>query len=475
MLLHALYDFYQRACREGLIQEPAFRTKHVRWIVPLTSAGELEGDGLIENPEPQKGGRVFKVPRTSRPKKGREAEFLSDELDAVFCLHPNPSKPKDKKMLEVKHSDFWRQIEEAYQATAHRGLEAVLKFHEIYPSPAFVQLEEQGGAAGWTVSLAGGGKSKLKAGGFTFRVNGQHLLDDEGVLHPYWREAYAQEQGKKEADARKGICLITGKTNVAVLKSHLPLIVGVPNTNQNRGYVVSAYDKSTWSYGLEQGWNAPVSVEAVEAYCNALNFLLDDKRHRVRVGDTVLCFWARGDEEATADFSAFLDDPQPEEVRAFLYAPLRGDARQAALREDQFYSVAFGGNVARVVVRHWMQTTVGRAVENFRRWFEDLNIVAQYPPRDEKFPPLAIRQLARATLRAAGGKAPKDEEIGAETATQLYRAALEALRRRSCWGGPCSNTSRQTWRRTVWRRSTIFRASRCSGWSSTATKRRVNR
>jgi hypothetical protein len=150
MLLHALYDFYQRACREGLIQEPAFRTKHVRWIVPLTSAGELEGDGLIENPEPQKGGRVFKVPRTSRPKKGREAEFLSDELDAVFCLHPNPSKPKDKKMLEVKHSDFWRQIEEAYQATAHRGLEAVLKFHEIYPSPAFVQLEEQGGAAGWT-------------------------------------------------------------------------------------------------------------------------------------------------------------------------------------------------------------------------------------------------------------------------------------------------------------------------------------
>lgn len=442
MLLQALYDFYRRACRDGLIESSAFVQKHVRWTIPLTAEGELEGPGLIENPEPKKGGRLFSVPRTSRPKvQGGVAEFLCDGLEAVFGLSPDPAQiePNEKKRrqqeanLRAKHANFWQLIEDASVKTQHPAFEAMLKFRSSCSSPpTFLRWGvgaggTEGNTENWWVKTAEGGETRLRADNFTFRVEGSHLLDEEEAVRPYWLKAYAGEQASKEESSDySGVCLVTGKADVPISDLHLPKIKRVPGATVMERTLVSFDKEAFTSYGLDKSYNAPVSVAAVEAYCNALNFLLADKRHSLRVGNTVLCFWARESDEATDVIADFFDAPQPEEVRKFMRAPLRGDGGHATPEEDQFYSVALAGNSGRVVMRHWMQTTVGQAVENFRRWFADLNVVAQYPPRDEKFPPLAIKQLARATVRAAsGGKGPKDDDVGAEAATQLYRAALE--------------------------------------------------
>jgi CRISPR-associated protein Csd1 len=131
-----------------------------------------------------------------------------------------------------------------------------------------------------------------------------------------------------------------------------------------------------------------------------------------------------------------LDNPQPESVRDFLNLPWAGVDRNL-LQHEQFYSVTLSGNAGRIVVRHWMQTTVAAARENLRQWFADLQM-ASYGnpavrekrtkkdqaedsgagPRRESPQPLALYSLTMTTVR-------DQQDMQSETLTQLYRAALE--------------------------------------------------
>lgn len=443
MLLQALYDFYQRACRDGLIEEAAFTKKYVRWTIPLKADGTLEGVGLIENPKLQKGGREFTVPRTGRPKgSGQVAEFLSGELEAVFGLDREPNaaagdlakRARIEANNKAKHEDFWQQIEEAAQETNSSALLALLRFRDqnvTNPQAAnssFLRWGlNQDGANDepcWWVKNSLGKEIKLGPDNFTFQVDGFLLLDDETVIRPHWRTTFIRETEAKEKDAVKGLCLVTGKNNVPILKSHLPKIKKVPGTKQAEVFLVSAYEDAFWSYGLEQGLNAPVSLEAVRAYCNALNFLLSNEKHRLKVGGTALCFWAKESEAINDLFAQLFEQPKPQAVRSFLATPFKGDADYTPLKEDQFYSVTLTGNAGRIIVRHWMQKTVEQAVKNFRLWFEHLQI-AEYRPIGDDEIPLSLKSLARTTLRITSDRKYKDEDLKTEIVTQLYRAALE--------------------------------------------------
>lgn len=440
MLLQALYDFYGRACRDGLIEDPAFNKKHIRWIIPLTAEGELEGVGLIENAEPKKDGRVFSVPRSGRPKNaGGVAEFLWDGLEGVFGLSPNPDviEPNEKKRerqqanLNAKYKDFWQQVESAFAEKTHPLLNALLKFREKSGStPSFLRwgldLESKNKEKSWWIKTSIGEEVKLKADNFTFQVDGILLLDDETTLRPYWRRRFSYEQSQKEADVEKGLCLVTGAMDAPILPTHLPKINGVPGATSTGALLVS-FDKDAFtSYGFDKSYNAPVSSSAVEAYCNALNFLISDKRHRLKIGGTVLCFWARESEDVNDLFARFFDQPRPEEIRSFLTTPFRGQSDHLSPDKEQFYSVTLSGNSGRIVVRHWMQTTVLQAIGNLKQWFEDLDIVT-YANRNDSgaSTPLALKNLARTTLRTSKDGKSKDEDLMAEPVSALYRAALE--------------------------------------------------
>jgi CRISPR-associated protein Csd1 len=207
------------------------------------------------------------------------------------------------------------------------------------------------------------------------------------------------------------------------MRSHRPLIKRVPGGKQQDRYLVSFEGESFTSYGQKKSYNAPVSVSAVEAYCHALNYLLSNKDHSFTIGDTVLCFWASETDEVTKGLSSLLNRPRPQSVRAFMKSPYIGDSDRAPLNQEDFYSVTLSGNAGRIVVRHWMQMTVKEAIENFKHWFEDLNIVTYGEIRgDSGASPLSILQLALTTVRSTKEREKKFEP---EMLTQLYRAALE--------------------------------------------------
>lgn len=446
MLLQALNEFYERATQgdNPLIDEPAFNPKAIRWIIPLNREGNLEGVGLLETPKEKNRHKEFKrAPRGTRPKNaGGVSEFLADGLAAVFGLEADPEttelnerkRARQAENLRAKHEDFWWQIRQAFETLDDERFAALLRFAERYLTPdetgrprvpPFLRWGRANEAdenenSGWWVKTLTGTEAKLGADNFTFQVDDEVLIESEAV-QDYWRQTFTAETEAKEGSATTGLCLVTGNTNAPIMATHLPKIGGVPGTTSTGALLVSFDKESFTSYGFDKSYNAPVSSAAVTAYANALNFLLRDRDHSLKIANTALCFWARQSEEVTRRMSRLLDRPRPEAVRDFLRSPFAGDADRASLKHDRFYSVTLGGNAGRVVVRHWMQTTVEQAVENFSRWFVDLDI-APYMTVSEKenetSPPLSLYRLAQATVREA-------KDLQPETTTQLYRAALE--------------------------------------------------
>ncbi len=444
MLLKLLYDL---ARSRRLLDDLAFSRKAVRWIIELDSEGNLLSAGLQATGD-DKRGKEFSCPQTIRPKvAGGVAEFLADGLTAVFGFDPDPeARMSEKKRVDrdannaAKHADFWRQIEEAKQATDHPGLKAALAFKRRM-SELLPRLLRWGKApdatadakSGWWLRTASGTEVKLGPDNFTFRVNGRLLLEDES-LRAHWRKVHAKEVKRAREAFPKGLCLISGQNSTPLALTHNPKIQGVPNTPAFGAAIVS-FDKPAFaSYGFDQSLNAPASDEAATAYCVALNWLLDRADHSLRLGQTTLCFWAQENEASSGLFARLLNRPDPQSVAQFIRSPWAGIERELA-RRDRFCAVTLAGNAGRIVVKHWLQVPLDQAVENFRQWFADLelfvpprpeaNAAKRRKPRDdsaasdkEAIPPLAIFRLACTTVRDA-------KDLPPDVPTQLYRAALE--------------------------------------------------
>jgi CRISPR-associated protein Csd1 len=435
MLLQALDEFYQRATRDGLLQEAAFANKYIRWQIPL----DLEGNvrlGLVETPETkdEKGKRQrheFSAPRSSRPKvAGGVAEFLWEGLEAVFNLKSDfdAVEPNEKKRAaqdanrQAKFDDFWRQIEECHAATDSPLLTALLKFRQQFQAagqPDFLRWGalKEGEKPCWLVTTATGGEEKFKADNFTFIVDDELLLGVE-ELREFWRGSYAQEIAAKTEGAETGVCLVSGREGVAISESHLPKLMSIPGASAMGASLVS-FDKDSFrSYGLEKSYNSPVSFQAVEGYTNALNFLVSNRNYHLRIGDTALCFWVKETQTINLMFANLLEMPTQNAVKSFMNKVYSGDPNLAPFDENKFYSVTLGGNAGRVVVRHWLQITVKQALKHFAEWFEDLRIIALRSHENDKIPPLNLFRLAACTVREA-------KDLRPEVPTQLYRCALE--------------------------------------------------
>jgi len=448
MLLKALSDF---AHSRGILDDLAFEDKPVRWIIPLDRDGNLAGSGLIETEKMGNRWKMFSAPCTSRYKAaGGIGEFLVDGLTAVFGLDMEPDKKLNEKQRRgrddnnaKKHGDFWRQIEVASSETQHGDLLAIHKARAsiVGGCDRFLRHGRKAGSENlrerqkWWVTCADGAEKPLGPDSFTFQVDGRLPLLDETVVRPHWRKVYNEEVASTTQEASLGVCLVTGDQCVPIAKTH-PKITGRPL--QSVGAAIVSFDKPSFtSYGFDQSLNAPVSIGAVAAYCNALTALLNKEDHSFVIGDTALCFWAKQSDDIGSFFAQMLRKPDPLQVATFLKSPFAGIDRGTA-RLEQFYSVTLCGNAGRIAVRHWMQSTVEEARENFAQWFRDLEL-AEIPmpqvrnrsrgrrgedtdslvaPDSDGTPPLAIFRLACATVRKA-------KDLRPEVAAQLYQAALE--------------------------------------------------
>lgn len=460
MLLSALYEY---AKRKDLLAEQGFEEAPVRWIIPLTADGRLIGLGPVDTATDElKRGKVYKVPATARPKTvGGVAEFLADGITGVFGIDPEPNEladatePKRARRLKNnkdKFDDFWGQVERAAGDPPTPLLKALLHFKNGLPwdrddpkaSPApflrwgLAKDKPAGDAqppAGkgkrakkttrrpkeekekWWVTCADGSERPLGNDKFTFEVGGVLVFGDPAVRR-WWSDCATRERDSERTGSRRGLCLVTGHEDVDIAATH-GAIQGVPGTLSTGAKIASYHEDAYRSFGFEQGQNGPVSIGARDGYAAALNHLLANEHHRLRIGETVAVWWTRDGEP---DFMRLLDAPTPDAVAELLVSPWAGRGAPPADGED-FFSVVLAGNNARIAVRHWLQQPVRAAIENLGRWFADLEIAPVGERRTDV--ELSLKSLALTTVPV--GVERRERRIRADVALPLYRAALEQL------------------------------------------------
>jgi len=387
----------------------------------------------------------FSCPQTTRAKNaGGVSEFLADGITAVFGLEndfdtfaknqDNPKWVADRvKNNNAKKDDFWRQIHGA--ATDNPILKACEVFIGKLGSSAPPFLHKVGNA--WKIKSANGMESTLGQAVFTFKVNGDLLLANDDIRR-WWREQHAAEIALTKGKSEKGLCIVTGRPDQPIAVTHGVKIKSVPG-GQPTGALLVSFDKSAFaSYGFEQSMNCPVSEDAATAYCTALNHIIQSRNSSLRLGNTLFCFWVEKSQKPQDFLMDLLNSADPLAIEEFMKSPWAGVERDVA-EKDTFVSVTLVGNAGRVVVKHWMQQTLLQAVENFRKWFEDLSVchiaVKSNPGKTSatgekttKSHPLSAYRLAAtmAPPKKKNGMMTSDmDKLQADVLSQLYRAALE--------------------------------------------------
>ncbi|PAW72371.1 MAG: type I-C CRISPR-associated protein Cas8c/Csd1 [Opitutia bacterium Tous-C4FEB] len=436
MLLKHLYDF---AVSRNLLDDPAFRRNQpVRWIIHLDRTGKLLGNGPQQTEGPRKNkGHEYDVPKTSRAtNSGTVADFLVDDIGAIFRLSGDPSEERNERAaakLAAKHEDYWRQIVAARETTGDQRFDALLTFRASLSGAAPAFLVPDAKNTGWMVITSSGEEIPLGSDMLTFAVGTTLFLDDS--IREHWRGVHAKETSDAEGAAVVGACIITGQTNVALARTHTPMVTGLPKPAKGTGAGVVGVESDAFrSYGFEKGYNAPTSIIASRAYLLALQFLSRNQNHWLPLGPAWLCFWAVESKDATDVFARLLRKPDPLTVRKFFTSPWAGLEKQPPA-SDKFIAVTLSAAGPRIVIKDWVQMPLIEAAEHFKNWFNDLTLenasdessVADTGGEDE-FAPLAVRRLAGCTapLTKKGGRfIPDFDKLQPDVVTQLYRAALE--------------------------------------------------
>ncbi|MFQ3588510.1 MAG: type I-C CRISPR-associated protein Cas8c/Csd1, partial [Fimbriimonadaceae bacterium] len=173
--------------------------------------------------------------------------------------------------------------------------------------------------------------------------------------------------------------------------------------------------------------NSPISPAAAEKIGNAVNHLLNAgsrvideatgkekfvHRYSIRVGKVAYVAWSR--EEVEFDLWRLLDRPDPDQVRAMIAQPLKGNMPNSVSASD-FYVLALSASAARVVVRDYHETTLDRVRQNIASWFHNLRLIG-YDGQPAR--PPGIYPLAASLFRDA------NKEMPAHVPTALLAAAV---------------------------------------------------
>ncbi|MBR3314909.1 MAG: type I-C CRISPR-associated protein Cas8c/Csd1 [Atopobiaceae bacterium] len=248
---------------------------------------------------------------------------------------------------------------------------------------------------------------KLFSGGNIFFavVHDGRVLDtlqDESLRNAW--ESHITD-GANDSSAMR--CLVTGEV-APVARLH-PAIKGVYGAQSSGASLVSFNARAFESYGhdKEQGRNAPVSERAAEAYGTALNYLLSDQNHHIRLGDTTIVYWSdHKDSENCQAFSMFMgggkfgasennDEETDRLIDAVMKSVARGKCREieGIDTEATFYVLGLAPSAARLSVKFFLRSSFGTMLRNLADHYRRADIVHAPYERDFLSPYQLLREV----------------------------------------------------------------------------------
>jgi CRISPR-associated protein Csd1 len=167
-------------------------------------------------------------------------------------------------------------------------------------------------------------------------------------------------------------------------------------------------------------------VIASKAYLLAVQYLISHENHWLPIGKYWCCFWAKSNDTVSSLFARILKKPDPKTVKNFFRSPYWG-LPYPPPSDEKFFTFSFTASGPRIVIKTWSEATLANVASCFKRWFEDLSIIAPFMEDDGRTP-LGIRELVNTTLplKFESGRFIADvEKMHPDVPAQIYRAALE--------------------------------------------------
>ncbi len=408
MLLERLREYAETRLIADL-PPPMYQPQPIRYVVALDGEGRLLGIRDQSDPSEArtKRGKPMLAPYVKRGYDIRP-KLLADTGEYVFGMTKiDPKKERNPERIRQGHELFLELARACAAATREPAVEAVVRFLE--------GARKVSGNVPRTVELAGG--HQVLALGVDPDVlelpadfdPSEHVTFEAGgvlpielpVVRSFWASQFAKDEAA--ADAVLLECIVCGQRR-PVLQRHPLKIKGIRKGQSAGTDLISANKNAFESYGLENSLIAPTCQECAEKYGNALNALLGSEETHLHVAGVEYTFWTA----RPAAFSPirFLAKPDAGEVRELLNAAWTG--RQGATAIDDataFYALALGASGGRAAVLSWIDTTIGEARQWLARYFALQELVNADGSEGS---PLAIWQLAAATVRDANKEAPPE-------------------------------------------------------------------
>ncbi|WP_420593807.1 type I-C CRISPR-associated protein Cas8c/Csd1 [Deinococcus sp.] len=396
----------RQAAHAGLVAEPGFTGKELRWMVQVSGGRYVGviplGDG--------KAGQVFRrAPDLSHPNLmalpkylGTEqaAHFLADTCGVVTllpALDRDGNSKTDTKSLTDQAKSETKHL--AFVELLRRAGESVPDIQTVYEMLS--DDEQMAALQADLIRLGAKPTDKL-----SFSVNGELLLD-KADWHDWWRDFRRQAFGRSEAESGGGMLDLTTGELVTPANTH-PKLTKLGVGAIAVGASLIGYDKEAFSsYGLNAGENGAVSEDNAAAYRAALDALLDDAPV---LGQMKVAAWFDHREaEGQALVNALVDPSTlPENTQEELDAgepddynasedeqPLVSSARQqeavakqrarkllTAIRRGEqpdnltarYFALAISGASGRAMVRDWHTGSLEELAQAVATWFADLAI-----------------------------------------------------------------------------------------------------
>lgn len=398
MILQRLVDYF-----ESNIEIPVmYAIAPVKWAIDIDLEGGFKGIILMSGGSGGKKdrGKEMLVPHIVRANR-IAAKLLSDNEEYVLGRvsddpkeTPEKRKKREKKVVR-RHATFIDLVKECAESTEEAEVIAARKFLEKM-NPDELDIPED----------------LNKKDTITFRVNDTVFPVDLPSVREFWagRSSKKSKKGKVE----EANCIVCGKIR-PVLDSHPVLIKGIPGGQTAGMAIISANSNAYESYGLKKSFIAPTCADCAEKYAKALNHLLRSRDCSRNLGGLKYVFWTK--EPMGFPCMNFLDSPDSQEVKNLLGSVSSGKSRDTILDEESFYACALSASGGRVVIRDWIETTVGNVKKNLAKWFK-LQKLINYDGKEGH--PLGLFALAVSMFR-------ESKDIPTNVPRALFSSAIKGL------------------------------------------------
>ena len=412
MILQALNHYYDRLVQDGTLERPGWQPVKVSYALQINDGGQLT-HVIPRMTEVERGKKkvmvpmVMNLPAQVKRTVGIASNFLCDNAAYMLGLDS-----KGKPERSIKCFKACRDLHlELLKGVGSAPARAICRFFESWQTQT---ARDCALLAPFMDDLLGGVN-------ITFAY-GQSDIENWPEVQRAWDDYYNAEG---EGSAMR--CLVTGEESIPA-RIH-PSIKGVAG-GQPMGTTLVGFNAPAFeSFGRDggQGLNAPVSEKAAFAYSSALNYMIAEQGHHLRLSDATIVFWAESGNDAYASFFATTFDDTPledgdiQDALKQLASGQRIAWQDTDLNPDEhFYILGLAPNAARLSVRFFLQDTFGAFARNMQAHHDRLEIVR---PNYDNRASLSFRQLLNETVnQKSRDKSPSPLLSGA-----LVRSVLTGL------------------------------------------------